>query len=385
MYTSGDGVATTRVPGATRAGAPARSPGWSTSPERSISPVMRAGHGLGLTVVALCCAALAIGCEDDDEGQAGPAASASRAPGQLTAEMASRVLAKVGDRTITLGDYAEALRRMDRFERLRYQTADRRKRLLDEMIDVELLAREAERRGLDKLPETQMLRRQILRDELLRELRSDLPALSELPESKVRSYYDEHRDEFREPERRRVAAVVLGSRTAAERLLSRARQASAADWGKLVERYSVESGRPGDAPRPPPELAGDLGIVTHPKEGATDAVSQRVPDAVRAAVFEIGKPGEVLDRVVEADGRFFIVRLVSRMPARDRSFAEAERTIRVHLLRDEMRRAEAALERELRKKYPVKVDDEALARIEVPIVDRSEAPPSSPTSAGGAK
>ena len=59
---------------------------------------------------------------------------------------------------------------------------DRRKQLLDEMIDVELLAREAERRGLAERPETKELVRQILRDEVFAELREKQPPLEEIPE-----------------------------------------------------------------------------------------------------------------------------------------------------------------------------------------------------------
>src|SRR5664279_149120 len=87
----------------------------------------------------------------------------------LTQEQAAQVLARVGDKSITLGDYAAALERMDRFERLRYQSPERRKQLLDEIIAVELLADEAKRRGLDRDPETQLRLDQALRDEVLKQ------------------------------------------------------------------------------------------------------------------------------------------------------------------------------------------------------------------------
>src|SRR5262245_54339403 len=58
----------------------------------------------------------------------------------LTAEQASRIVAKVGPKVITLGDFARSLDRMDQFDRLRYQTKERRRELLSDIIDVELLA-----------------------------------------------------------------------------------------------------------------------------------------------------------------------------------------------------------------------------------------------------
>src|SRR6187200_3423370 len=100
---------------------------------------------------ALLCASLLGACREKPKQSLGPIAATSVAPpGKLTPELARQVLAKVGEREITLGEYAETLERMDPFERLRFQSPDRRKQLLNEIVQVELLAEEAKRRGLDK-------------------------------------------------------------------------------------------------------------------------------------------------------------------------------------------------------------------------------------------
>ncbi len=72
------------------------------------------------------------------------------AVGTLSPEEASQVLAHVGDRTITLGDYVAALQHMDQFDRIRYSAPARRRELLGEMIDVMLLADEARAKGYDR-------------------------------------------------------------------------------------------------------------------------------------------------------------------------------------------------------------------------------------------
>src|SRR6478735_2284124 len=207
----------------------------------------------------------ALACQSKSGTSAGASASASAAapPAGLTPELAARVLAKVGDHEITLGEYAATLERMDPFERLRYQSADRRKVLLDELIDLELLADEARRRGLDQQPETQERVRQLLRDELLAKTRQSLPAADEISEADARRYYDEHRDDFREPERRRVAHIALASEAEAKAVLEKALGASPADWGKLVADKSRDTRNKPSATLPP-ELAGDLGIVGPP-------------------------------------------------------------------------------------------------------------------------
>jgi peptidyl-prolyl cis-trans isomerase C len=316
----------------------------------------RTGWVFGL--VLLCA------CEKKPPAQgSGAAASASALPAGLSAELASQVLAKVGDRTITLGEYAAVLQRMDQFERLRYQSAERRRLLLDEMIRVELLAAEARRRGLDKDPRTVERLRQVLRDELLVRVRAGLPGPEDIPEGEVRAYYEQHQDEFLEPERRRVAAIVLDGEAQARQVLAQATQASAAEWGRLVRQHSPYSAAPASASQPL-ELAGDLGIVSLGQSGRDSA--SRVPEPVRKAVFEIDRIGGVYGQVVPAAGKFYIVRLVGKTEARVRSFADAQRSIRVTLVGQRVRDAEDQLQAELRQRYPIRVDDAALALVRVP-------------------
>lgn len=297
------------------------------------------------------------------DGATSAAASGSAAPRALDPALAGKVLAKVGDRTITLGEYAETLERMDPFERMRYQSADRRKRLLDEMIEVELLAQEARRRGLDKAPETQERLRQILRDQLLDDVRKGGTAPDDIPEAELRAYYDQHKDEFAEPERRRVAAIVLSSAVEARSVLAKAAKASPAEWGKLVEQHGPPKRTPG-GPTPPAELAGDLGIVGPP--GHPRGNNPRVPEPVREAVFKIPAPGTTHAEVVEADGKFYVVRLTSKTDARERKYEDSLRAIRTAVVQARIREREAALEKELRGRFPVKVDEAALSTVAVP-------------------
>lgn len=288
--------------------------------------------------------------------------AATLGPGNLPPEEAARVLARVGDRTITLGDYAAALERMNDFDRMRYQSPDKRRELLNEMIDFELIAIEARRQGLDKSPEVEEAMRQVLRDALLAEARKGLPLPADIPAAEVRAYYDAHRSDYREPERRRVAAIVLKSRAEAEKVLPEAKKASTADWGKLALKHN-EGLRP--PPGTPVETAGDLGIVSAPDDPRGG--NARVPDAVRAAIFEM-KPeiGAVLDRIIEADQRFYLVKLAGRTGAHERTFAEAERSIRGQLLQQRLVERERQQEEELKKKYPLSIDEAALAQVKLP-------------------
>ena len=209
------------------------------------------------------------------------------------------MLAKVGDTTITLGDYAAALEHMDQFDRLRYQSVERRKELLTEMINAKLLAQEARDKGYDKDPRTQEELRSVLRDAMLKEARKGAPLPADVPADEVHAYYDSP------PRRvpRSGAAPRVGDRPR-ERgrprsaVLEQAKKGmSAADWGALVRSKSID---PAAKANVPVDLAGDLGMVAPPGDSRVD--NPRVPDAVRAALFAIAKVGDVAPQVVKTHG-----------------------------------------------------------------------------------
>lgn len=320
----------------------------------------RPAHAL----LVLLGAASLIGACNDAPIKAQQQADAGPPIAGLNAQDAARVIAKVGDRPITLGDYAKTLDRMDPFDRLRYQTKERRRELLNEMINVELLASEAKRRGLDKEPETEDAVRTILRDAMLAESRSDLPTPAEIPAEEVRAYFEANADKFSEPERRRVAAVVLADKKEAEKVLKEAQKVTTgAAWGDLFARSSVTAPK-GKNVGNPAELAGDLGIVG-PMSDAKGG-NPRVPDGVRAAAFALPAVGAVGPDVIEAEGKFYVLRLNGITQPHRRTLGESDRSIRVLLLQERMLNKERALEAELRKKYPVQIDDQALAQVKVP-------------------
>ncbi|NUP12343.1 MAG: peptidyl-prolyl cis-trans isomerase [Polyangiaceae bacterium] len=328
-----------------------------------------ARHCVLFALLVVCPQVVACG---DSAGD--PNADAGTPPGGLTPEQAARVVARVGDETITLGDYASALDRMDPFDRLRYQTIEKRREFLKEMVDVELLALEAKRRGLDKRPEAQMATRQILRDALLDEAHKSLPTPTEIPVGEVKEYYEAHIQEYREPERRRVSAIVVNDEAKAKELIEAfQKDPTPLNWGKLFFDNSTTASAE-QKNRVPLDLAGELGMVGPPDD--PKGANAKVPEELRAAAYKIEKVGTVLGEVVTSGGSFYVVRLAGRTQAHERTFAEAEAQIRTVLLKKRIQELEAALEADLRKKYKVEIDEGALK--EVSLGAASPEPPQLP-------
>ncbi len=249
---------------------------------------------------------------------------------------------------------------MDQFDRLRYEAPERRRELLGEMIDVMLLADEARAQGYDKDPVTEKEIREILRDAYLDRARVGAPTPADVPGDEVRAYYDAHKADFHDPERRRLSAIVLSSSSAAAGVLEAAKKATAVEWGELVRAKSLDAQAKANVPV---DLAGDLGFVSPP--GDDRGGNARVPDEVRAGAFEITSVGDVLPRVVASAGKFYVVRFTSKSDAHDRSMADAERSIRVKLAQEKLHAKQEELIDDLRKQYPVRIDEAALATVKV--------------------
>lgn len=326
--------------------------------ERMVRPVHAYVVALATAIAATSPACARRGSGAADRRDAGAV------PGAITPEQSAQVLARIGERAITVGDYVAALEHMDQFDRMRYQAPERRQELLGEMIDVMLLADVAREKGYDKDAITQQEIREILRDAMLKKAREGAAGPSEIPAADVRAYYEAHKADFHDPERRRVSVLVLSAPDGA--VLDDARKATSLHWGELVRTKSIDSRAKAAVPA---DLAGDFGFVSPP--GDPGGRNPRVPQEVRAAVFEIANVGDVLPRLVRSGERYYVVKLTSKTDPHDRSFEEAERAIRVKLAQDKVREREAALLEDLRRQYPVQIDEAALdeVRVELPRAD----------------
>lgn len=335
-----------------------------TRPPRSWTSLTRVGTarrvGPRPFVAACCLVALVGGCRKPaantslETNASAPIPSIERIP----AELATRVLAKVGDRVITVADYAAVLDRMDPMERLRYQSTERRKALLEELVNTELLAREAERRGLDKRPETEAYVNQLLADEVRRRLRATLPAPEALPAEEVQAFYAAHRDEFRQPERRRVAVLMLPSKSVADKVATElGAQAELARWNEIGRANSTQIRSSLSLPT---TVFGDIGFITAAGDSPGEA---SLPAPVRAAAFQVAAEGSVAPTPVEHDHVFYLVRVTTVAPAHLPTLEEADAQVRARILDGQLAQREADLRKVLEKATPVEVNEAVISRL----------------------
>lgn len=274
----------------------------------------------GAVMLALGSAVL-FGCDDD---ALAPRPMDAPAPFGLSAEQATTVLAKVGDRTITLGDYALLLERMNEIDRSRYQSKKRRRDLLQEMIDIELLAQEAKRRGLDRHPEVQDAVRQILRDAMRAKIHETVRSPGRIGAEEVKAYYDAHPDEFSSPELRRAAHIRVATREEADQLLAQARAADTRAFRELARERSTD---------PETRLrGGDLRYFDDQGRPRNQRDPQ-VDEGLARAAFALEEIGATAAEPVQVGDEWSIVRLTGRRPAEHRTVEQAAATIRLRLWR----------------------------------------------------
>jgi peptidyl-prolyl cis-trans isomerase C len=265
----------------------------------------------------------------------------------------AKVIARIGEVRITVGDVEDQIARQSPFMRARYRDPEQLRQLVDTMVRFELLAREAERHGFGTDPEVREATAQSAVQQLIRERFDQRITPESVPMEDVRAYYDAHPEEFHRSELRRASHILLRTREEAERLLPRARQADAQGFRQLAQEHSLDTESRA--------RGGDLRYFDEQGRSPNSADPLVEPAIVRAA-FGLREVGEVSDPV-EVQGQWSIVKLTGRRPPEHRSFEEAEPSIRLRLWRERRQAAIDAFVEQLRERTNIVVYEERMRPI----------------------
>ena len=154
---------------------------------------MTRGIRLALVPVLAVCALSALACNSKKPEKVGP------------------VLASIGDDVITADDFKRRLDETSPFLRARYNTPERKKEFLENLIKNELLAQEAQRRGLEKTPAVQEIVKRAMVQELLRQQLDEKLAGGDLADGDLRKFYEGHVDDYVKPEKIRINHLLVAA------------------------------------------------------------------------------------------------------------------------------------------------------------------------------
>jgi len=268
----------------------------------------------------------------------------------LTEAQANEVLAKVGDRTITVGDFADRLASQSPYLRARFESPERRKEFLDNLVRFELLVYEAKRLGYGEEPEIVRARRNAMIQQMVKkEVDEPLEGL-EITDEEVQAVYDANPLEFDRPGQVRASDIFIEDRARANELLVRAKKADLAGFRKLAREESEDEKTKANG--------GDLHFFEATGGGEP-------PAAIRDAAFSLKTVGTVYPKLIESGNGFHIIMLTGKRPALKRTYEQAKRAIRHKLTRERKDAAMEALTKRLREDVEVQVDYAALESIKV--------------------
>lgn len=131
-----------------------------------------------------------------------------------------KVLAKVGNRTVTESDLEQLASAVPERVRHLYLTPEGRKKTLDYIVNVYVLAEEAKNQGLNKTPDVQKLIEFTQEDLLARLYLDKITAnLPEPTEEEAKKYFEKNRDQYSTPETIHLRHILVKTEAEAKKVL----------------------------------------------------------------------------------------------------------------------------------------------------------------------
>jgi peptidyl-prolyl cis-trans isomerase C len=278
------------------------------------------------------------------------------------AEKSGPVVAEVGSETITADELKQRLNETSPFLRARYNTLERKKEFLDNMIRNELLAQEAVRQGYDKSPAVREQMKRAMIQELIRHQLDSRLSGADIPDEELKKFYDAHIDDFVKPERARVFHILLPAKEAKERAAAHKKAAAllkdidAREKKGEVNAFQTTAIKESkDALSAP--MGGDLRFLS--KEELAKAYNAELANAA----FALKNPGDKSEPFDTPAG-VELVKLQVKTVAMNRTLDESKDSIRQRMARERRSRDYDEWVKKLRDGTKVTVNEQELEKVQ---------------------
>jgi peptidyl-prolyl cis-trans isomerase C len=267
-------------------------------------------------------------------------------------------LAKVGDRYIRVADYEKQLLR---FSPKLAETEPGRKYIINQQVENILIGKEAETRGWTKDPlmisKIDEFTRNLYRNALLQSLKENQDPISD---AEAKEYFQEHEEEFIQPDRVRISLIDLGPDKEKEIHAIYKELRAGKDFAQLAKAKSTN---------PSSKNGGDLGLVTRKQYKHLTAVAFTM------------KPGEI-SKPFKSPMGWHIIKVSEFIKKQELTPEEAIRRAKARLEAVGASRAYDALMKNLREKNQVVLYDDRIRSLESPPQgpDQKQAPPQQPAA-----
>lgn len=251
-----------------------------------------------------------------------------------------RVLIKVSNRFVTVGDFKSKIAKMPAY----YQSVveKNKKRYMDELILEMLLYEEAVRQGVDRGKDIQEIineaKKKIVVAKLIKNEVDDKVSMSE---DEMKKFYELNKDQFKAPEMWRASHILVSDEAQARSIQNEL--AKGANFEELARSKSTDA----TASR-----GGDIGYFR---------LGQVVPDFENAcAKLSIGQTSDI----VHTQFGYHIIKLTDKKQGGIQGYEESKRMIEPVLRRKKRTELFNSLIANLKAKYNVQIEEDVFESLE---------------------
>jgi peptidyl-prolyl cis-trans isomerase C len=265
----------------------------------------------------------------------------------------AKVYATVGNEKITQADIDAKTSMLPPQFRERYETADGKKKLVEQLTKMSLLSQEARRLNIDKKEEVAKRIKEIADNLIIQELiKEEVIDKVKVSDADIEKYYNENKQEFVQPEKVKVNLIQfkLKENATSEEKSAQKKKASETlkrlkkdeDFEKVAKEVSEDERTKNNG--------GNTGFFSKGKRSNT--YGPKVEDAA----FSM-KEGQISDIIEEKNG-FYIIKVAEKKPEKEETLQEAKSKIERRLQQEQQKKAYDTYLDTLSKRYPVKIYDE---------------------------
>lgn len=292
----------------------------------------------------------------------------------LTDAERAMVVAKIGDFKITLGEVERQLASQPAFARARYRTFDKKVEFLNNLVQFELLAMEAQKRGYDADPDVVLAMKRAMIQRFTATDLQKLVTASAITDAELQQFYDNNKTMFVKPEQIRVSHILFKDQASADKALAEIKAAIEADRSRSRVIFS-DFARRLSQDEETSHLNGDLNFFS--RDGYLDEERRsrfRLPKELVETSFAL-RGMNAVSAVVKTEQGFHVLQLTNRRPGVNRSLDDARRQITNILLREKKDSSREVYIQGLRDKANVTIFADKMKLLDVSKVAKPGPPP----------
>ncbi len=260
----------------------------------------------------------------------------------------STVIAKVGDKNITMRMIEKEIESLPEYMRSQYKEPEKKAEFLQQYVVNELLYNTAERKGYDRDKEVldqmykmkkSLMAQKVYTEEIINKIK--------MKEAELKLYYKEHPDEFIEKEKRSVSRLFLNSEKDAKEALNKLNNGS--DFINLVKELSVDSKGDNDD--------GSIGYLT--KDSSSIPTIGNDLNAIKK-IFET-EQGKYTDPI-KIGSKWYIFKIDEIVPDKTKSYEDCKSEIEYKLKRQKEEQAQQEFLQQMVKDQKVAIYSDLLEK-----------------------